>query len=719
MRQLVDLIENRFPLIKIKPGDKVPAENWEASELRDRDYDEFEGFNVAVKCGTEISEGKYLGIIDIDPRNKGSLKTLEDALGQLPETLCIKTPSNGQHLYFWTKEPIGKCKPFPGIDWQGQGSYCLTVGSAINEKSYEVVIEEDIQELPQNVVDFLNAHRRGATGAVVDLSDWRDKERIGPGERNETLTQMAGSLRSAGFEADELIDALRLINAKRCDPPLDDKDVVTIARSIARYPKKLVSAEQLPKLKEEKKTITVESFKDAAKIERELKSILADCDGLVKDIAHHVLNHCDRQYSSFGLAVALGVLSTAAQGSYSVPHYAMPGKKNGSVSLYNWLIAPSSAGKEAYRSAMLSYITAIDPRLVAPKLGSSYGLRSTLFAFNSQCSVVDEMQDEMDRLGGIKASTYLNQVLTEMKELTNDLDELRPVVIKSTRYPGVIRPRYSVFAVGTIEGLVKHLNAALIGGGLLSRFTIWPVVEVPPRVFQERMQEVPKAQLDLLREIFDHGLTLTGREQDYEQELARFHGVDTPDGKKEKISHKPQTLDAITLDINSKARVMAIDFVRAQEKKYQNYIKDNMAGSDLSPGSIADRAPRTAMKFATLHAIGCTRTEVTEKDMDIGIKLAKVLSDYLCDLILANVGESHADKDMNRIQAFVSRHSLPVSKREISRKVRVRSVVNMDRILIDMVLTGKLIAVDSSGTALDLEGLSKLPRGLSFAIDRS
>jgi putative DNA primase/helicase len=60
-------------------------------------------------------------------------------------------------------------------------------------------------------------------------------ERIGEGSRNVTLTSLAGTMRRRGMSQDAILAALLVINEQQCDPPLDENEVETIARSVARY----------------------------------------------------------------------------------------------------------------------------------------------------------------------------------------------------------------------------------------------------------------------------------------------------------------------------------------------------------------------------------------------------------------------------------------------------------------------------------------------------
>jgi putative DNA primase/helicase len=70
--------------------------------------------------------------------------------------------------------------------------------------------------------------RRTSAGAA-------EGERITEGGRNATLASLAGTMRRRGFSREAIEAALLEENAARCDPPLDDEEVCTIAEHIAAY----------------------------------------------------------------------------------------------------------------------------------------------------------------------------------------------------------------------------------------------------------------------------------------------------------------------------------------------------------------------------------------------------------------------------------------------------------------------------------------------------
>lgn len=60
-------------------------------------------------------------------------------------------------------------------------------------------------------------------------------ERIPEGQRNNTLTSLAGTLRRRGLETDEILSLLFSINDGRCNPPLGEAEVRAIAISVGKY----------------------------------------------------------------------------------------------------------------------------------------------------------------------------------------------------------------------------------------------------------------------------------------------------------------------------------------------------------------------------------------------------------------------------------------------------------------------------------------------------
>ena len=67
-------------------------------------------------------------------------------------------------------------------------------------------------------------------------------DEIPEGQRNTTLASLAGSMRRRRASEATIVAALRAENEGRCCPPLDDAEVLQIAKSISKYPPPSVNA---------------------------------------------------------------------------------------------------------------------------------------------------------------------------------------------------------------------------------------------------------------------------------------------------------------------------------------------------------------------------------------------------------------------------------------------------------------------------------------------
>jgi hypothetical protein len=195
-------------------------------------WDEEPSANIGLVTGSNSG----LIVLDIDPRNGGdeSLKSLEECLGDLPSTLTVVTGGGGKHLYF--KYPNGIKLPVikdlaTGVDLKSDGGYVVAPGSTHQSGEPYYFIDEtiEISELPQSWIDRIfkqNSKRLSAEDANAQILQ---------GKRNVELTSIAGTLRQRGLQEKEIFDSLSSINLNRCKPPLESKEISSIARSVSKY----------------------------------------------------------------------------------------------------------------------------------------------------------------------------------------------------------------------------------------------------------------------------------------------------------------------------------------------------------------------------------------------------------------------------------------------------------------------------------------------------
>ena len=140
----------------------------------------------------------------------------------------VITPRGGAHWYIDTSGH--PCKTvaglLPGLDIRGVGGFVVIVGSKYKVNSLPIPGDNLISwdKLPKRILAALN----GSKPAVKRKQD----DVIPDGQRNDTLTRIAGAMRRQG--ADQTAIEAALLNVK-CQTPLPEDEIKAIAASVSRY----------------------------------------------------------------------------------------------------------------------------------------------------------------------------------------------------------------------------------------------------------------------------------------------------------------------------------------------------------------------------------------------------------------------------------------------------------------------------------------------------
>lgn len=180
-----------------------------------------------------IALGADMVVFDID----GDIEEFNELLKGDLQTPTALTGSGGYHIYFKTIEPKKNATKVNGtqIDIRGLGGYVVAPPSIHPEtkEPYKWLLsfeDVDIADLPPELEDFLKKTKSKKIAVNLSLPT------VTEGGRNNELTVLAGKLRAAGLTEQELIVVLHSQNKLRCNPPLPDNEIETIAKSISNYP---------------------------------------------------------------------------------------------------------------------------------------------------------------------------------------------------------------------------------------------------------------------------------------------------------------------------------------------------------------------------------------------------------------------------------------------------------------------------------------------------
>ena len=239
---------NKFPKFSVIPvNGKVPLIRWEEytkrlpTSLEKQEWQKlFPGKDIGIVTG-EIS-----GLFVLDVDGEEGAATLHEFLTSkdfsLPKTPSVKTP-NGRHFYFrWISELENKITTkaaiLGNVDVRGNGGYCKFYGW---ETSPNMV---PLARPPQWLIDLLpNKQERVETipkQEGITNNDWlaQQFEGLKEGNRNDTFTRIAGSLRSRGYSPNEIFV---LLQGKAKEVNFQDLELRTICSSVGRYEPRIVS----------------------------------------------------------------------------------------------------------------------------------------------------------------------------------------------------------------------------------------------------------------------------------------------------------------------------------------------------------------------------------------------------------------------------------------------------------------------------------------------
>ena len=184
-----------------------------------------------------IVTGKISGIIVLDVDGEPGIETIKRERLQIIPTLTVRTGGGGYHYIF--RHPGGIVRNFtrklPGIDLRGDGGYIVAPPSIHpSGNRYEWLIKESPAEAPDWLLTLITSENTSAGKASPNK--WRELafKVVAEGERNSSLTALAGHLLRRYVDPYLALELLLLWNQARCVPPLPVEEVQRTVDSVAK-----------------------------------------------------------------------------------------------------------------------------------------------------------------------------------------------------------------------------------------------------------------------------------------------------------------------------------------------------------------------------------------------------------------------------------------------------------------------------------------------------
>lgn len=238
------LLSLGFSVIPSGGGDKhkAPLVAWRDYQTTTPDESQLEAWERELNPTLwGIVTTDCVAVIDADTQDTRA--SLEDDLGE-PH---VVTPRGGAHWYFDTSgHPLKTVAGLlPGIDVRAVGGFVNIAGTrlAYTDEGVEYPAADYIinklpvpddtlipwGKLPKHILAALNSSKPVSKAEAIP-----EGQPIVKGQRNATLTSLAGTMRRRGM-SQEAIEAALLTENKRCQPRLEEVEVKAIAQSVGRY----------------------------------------------------------------------------------------------------------------------------------------------------------------------------------------------------------------------------------------------------------------------------------------------------------------------------------------------------------------------------------------------------------------------------------------------------------------------------------------------------
>ena len=217
-----------------------------------------EWFDTNAPTNVGIATGvSNLAVLDVDTGKEGYDEAIS-VFSDLNRTYFVKT---GRGFQFYFNKPNGIKLPAKiknGFDLKADGGYVVAAPSVhASGLSYQTICIKEPLDFPNEILEWIEKEQKQIKSQnYIKGSDSETTPKIKtvPNSipdttRNNALASEAGHLRHRGYSETEMLPALLAINQTRCNPPLTETEVRTIAKSIAKYePTKNFIAEAATKI---------------------------------------------------------------------------------------------------------------------------------------------------------------------------------------------------------------------------------------------------------------------------------------------------------------------------------------------------------------------------------------------------------------------------------------------------------------------------------------
>jgi hypothetical protein len=239
------LVARGVPVMPLRPRTKIAfIQNW--PDVATTDLAQIERWDAELPDanGASVSLAKEGGVWFLDIDKEGFSDEIEKQTGQkIPETFTVRSSKGKGHYYFRQSPASMAMGIIKAVGSDGHELFSARSGNAyvVSPKSvhpdtgkiYEIIRDTDIIPAPDWLVQWcINQKPK----EVFEKSVPVETKKIVSGSRNNAITSLLGRARQTSeLNFEELLALGLRLNEERCEPPLSEQEVRTIANSVSKY----------------------------------------------------------------------------------------------------------------------------------------------------------------------------------------------------------------------------------------------------------------------------------------------------------------------------------------------------------------------------------------------------------------------------------------------------------------------------------------------------
>lgn len=449
-----------------------------------------------------------LVVIDIDGKDN-PWPVDQEAAADLANAPTSVTPRGGRHHVY--RAPDGKAykstasRLAEDVDTRAVGGYICVQPSILDNGEYqwidglELDIPRDKLPTPPAWLEQMLANlERGREAGKAPQTIVGDSNPIPDGQRNDTLMRLAGGMRRQGMSRFEIRDALLRANSDRCCPPLLEREVEEIARSVSRYPADqitvaLVEGHWQQMTQTDKVKVIAESPTDPG----EFPKYLLQVPGLIGQAMQYIDDISYRPQPVLALGASLALMSLLAGRKVRDEYNTRP-------NLYALGVAHSGQGKEAARQAIKNLLHPIGKlNLVGEGLASHSGLVNAMQKEPSMIWLIDEIGRWLRSVSGASAdkAPHLSGIVTNLLKFYSSSGSVYfgDSYADTQKRIEIDQPNAVLYGTTVPDNLFGSMSAESVTDGFLGRLLIFEAGQQHVRKRKPRVVDAPIDLADLCR----------------------------------------------------------------------------------------------------------------------------------------------------------------------------------------------------------------------------